>query len=202
MKKSLISLAAALFLSINSAVFAARLAVERVVDGDTLALSDGRKVRLIGVDTPESRASAKLNRDARREKKDRETIKALGRRATAFTKRLVEGEEVELRFDQANAARKNLDRYGRTLAYVYVKTDRTAAWVDKDVRESEVYRNGLVNGIIIFAGYGRAYTSHPFSMKDDFLRYDRSAREANRGLWKEDAPARKRPALSQIETEE
>ena len=45
---------------------AQQLTVSRVVDGDTFELSDGRTVRLIGVDTPEKHMSSKLRRDARR----------------------------------------------------------------------------------------------------------------------------------------
>lgn len=63
--------------------------VERVVDGDTLLLTNGERVRLIGVDTPEVHQSKKLYRDAKRSGRDIKTIKALGRRASAFTKKMV-----------------------------------------------------------------------------------------------------------------
>ncbi|MFA6610563.1 MAG: thermonuclease family protein, partial [Candidatus Omnitrophota bacterium] len=94
-------------------------AVERVTDGDTIKLSDGRKVRLIGVDTPEVHYSNKLVRDAKRSRKDVKTIQALGKRASKFTKGLLEGSRVRLEYDVTKK-----DKYGRFLAYVY-KEDGT-----------------------------------------------------------------------------
>jgi len=58
----------------------------RVVDGDTIILSNGEKVRLIGVDTPET-------------KHPRKPIEYYGKEATAFTKRMVEGKLVRLGYD-------------------------------------------------------------------------------------------------------
>lgn len=76
--------------------------VQRVVDGDTLLLTGGERVRLIGVDTPES-----VKPDA--------PVEPLGREASDFTKRMAEGKDVRLEFD-----RERVDQYGRTLAFVYV----------------------------------------------------------------------------------
>ncbi len=75
-------------------------ACDRVVDGDTVVLDGGEKVRLIGVDTPET-------------KDPRRPVQYFGREASAFTKKLVEGKLVRLEYD-----RTRRDRYGRTLAYL------------------------------------------------------------------------------------
>lgn len=80
--------------------------VERVVDGDTLLLDGGEKVRLIGVDTPES-------------VHPRKPVQRLGKEAAAFTRGLVEGEPVRLTYDWDPA-----DRYGRTLAYAHLRDGR------------------------------------------------------------------------------
>jgi micrococcal nuclease len=72
----------------------------RVVDGDTLVLDGQETVRLIGVDTPET-------------KEPREPVEAFGQEAYEFTKSLVEGRKVRLEFDL-----ERIDKYGRTLAYV------------------------------------------------------------------------------------
>jgi len=77
--------------------------VKRVVDGDILLLTNGERVRLIGVDTPEVHESKKLYRDAERTGRDIKTIKALGKKASAFTKSVVDRKEVRLEYDQANA---------------------------------------------------------------------------------------------------
>lgn len=73
---------------------------ERVIDGDTVVLDGGERVRLIGVDTPEVHHPKK-------------PVQYFGRQASAFTERLVEGKLVRLEFDQTRR-----DRYGRTLAYL------------------------------------------------------------------------------------
>ena len=136
--------------------------VKRAVDGDTLVLETGERVRLIGIDTPEMHESDKLFRDARRSGQDVKTIQALGRRAYEFTKNLVEGKRVSLEFDV-----EKRDKYGRILAYVYLK-DGT-----------------FVNAEIVKQGYASLMT-YPPNVKyvDLFSRLYREARENNRGLWK------------------
>ena len=126
--------------------------VERVVDGDTLLLQSGERVRLIGVDTPETKHPSK-------------PVQYFGKEASAFTRRIVERKRVRLEFDQANAARGHKDRYGRTLAYVFLE-DGT-----------------LLNAEIIKQGYGHAYTQFPFSHLEEFRQLEREAREQGRGLW-------------------
>src|SRR5690242_17209406 len=74
----------------------ARLHVRRVVDGDTLLLSNKERVRLIGVDTPEWHESAKLHKDAERTHRDAQTIQALGERAARFVSEVLDHREVRL----------------------------------------------------------------------------------------------------------
>ena len=76
--------------------------VVRVVDGDTLLLEDGIRVRLLGVDTPET-------------KRPDHPVEALGPEATAFTKNFIGSQPIRLEYD-----RERRDRFGRVLAYVYV----------------------------------------------------------------------------------
>ena len=141
----------------------ADILVTRAVDGDTLVLETKERVRLIGIDTPEMHESEKLFRDAERTKQDVKTIQALGRRAYEFTRNLVEGKRVSLEFDV-----EKHDKYGRILAYVYLK-------------------NGtFVNAEIVKQGYASLMT-YPPNVKyvDLFTNLYRQARENNRGLWKE-----------------
>ncbi len=66
--------------------------VIRVVDGDTLKIRYWGKeesIRLIGIDTPESRVNKKAKRDAKRTGQDIETIIAMGKRATEYVESLV-----------------------------------------------------------------------------------------------------------------
>ena len=126
---------------------ASTAAVKRVIDGDTVELTTSEKIRLIGVDTPET-------------KDPRKPVQYFGKEATAFTQRLVEGKRVRLEYDQ-----QRQDKYGRTLAYVYLD-DGT-----------------FVNAEIIRQGYGFAYTRFPFTYLEQFRQLEREAREAKRGLW-------------------
>lgn len=71
--------------------------VSRVIDGDTIELSTGKCVRLIGVDTPKE-------------------VEYYGEEASAFTKRMAEDKTVRLEFDV-----EQRDRYGHLLAYVYLE---------------------------------------------------------------------------------
>ena len=90
-------------LFISTIAFAETFVVERVVDGDTIKLSTGERVRLIGVDTPET-------------VHPRKPVEYFGKEASAFTKRLCEGKVVRLEYDQTTR-----DKYGRLLAYVYLE---------------------------------------------------------------------------------
>lgn len=77
----------------------------RVVDGDTVIAQVGGeelRVRLIGIDTPETVAPD-------------QPVECFGPAASEFTHRRLEGEDVELEFDV-----ERLDPYGRTLAYVWL----------------------------------------------------------------------------------
>lgn len=76
--------------------------VKRVIDGDTIELSDGKRVRYIGIDTPEVVAPGKL-------------VECFGELAREENKRLVEGKTIFLEKDVSE-----IDKYGRLLRYVYV----------------------------------------------------------------------------------
>ncbi len=76
-----------------------------VVDGDTIIVetnNKNEKVRLIGVDTPETVHPLK-------------PVEDFGKEASDFTRRMVEGKKVRLEFDW-----QLRDKYGRLLAYVYL----------------------------------------------------------------------------------
>lgn len=136
--------------------------VTRVVDGDTLRLSSGEKVRLIGVDTPEVYYSDKLLMDSKRRGADIKMTQSLGAKASRFTKDLCLNKRVRLEYDI-----ERYDRYGRVLAYVYLE-DGT-----------------FVNAKIIEEGYGQIMTIPPnVRHADHFRRLEREARDGNKGLWK------------------
>jgi micrococcal nuclease len=139
--------------------------VLRVVDGDTLTINhNGRKesIRLIGIDTPESKPNKKARKDATRNSEDLATIVGLGKEAAKFVKTLVHpGDPISIEFD-----RQIRDKYGRLLGYVYL-ADGT-----------------MLNEEIVRAGYANLMTYPPnVRYRDRFLRAYHEARENNRGLW-------------------
>jgi len=76
--------------------------VTRVIDGDTIEIEDGKKVRYIGIDTPET-------------VDPRKPVQCFGVEASNRNKQLVEGKKVRLEKDVSE-----IDKYGRLLRYVYV----------------------------------------------------------------------------------
>ena len=141
-------------LLIATASYAQTYTVERVIDGDTLKLTNGERVRLIGIDTPESKPNDKAKRDSKRAGQDIETITKMGQEATKFVKRLVtEGKEVKLEFDV-----QEKDKYGRLLAYVYVPSclpECPASFPGTYyfVKDMGKYWHIFLNATIIKAGY-------------------------------------------------
>lgn len=119
----------------------------RVIDGDTIELLGGERVRYIGMDTPEMRP-----------------VEAYAKAATHANRELVEEEMVRLVTDV-----EERDRYGRLLAYVYV---------DGTFVNAELVRRGLAQ-----------VATYPPNVRhqEHFLKLQREAREAGRGLWSDDA---------------
>jgi micrococcal nuclease len=83
-------------------------AVTNVVDGDTIDINMSGKterVRLIGVDTPET-------------KKPNAPVQCFGPQASDYTHKTLTGKSVRLEADPQD---DNRDRYGRLLRYVYLQ---------------------------------------------------------------------------------
>ena len=85
--------------------------VVRVVDGDTIVVSPNEKVRLIGVDTPET-------------KHPKKAVECFGKEATQFTRDAVEDKTIRLVLDEVNMRSQHKDKYGRTLVYAYLDDGR------------------------------------------------------------------------------
>ncbi len=151
--------------------------VVRVIDGDTIVVSIPKttfnnrktlknlkfKIRLIGIDTPESRPNRRAKIQSRESNRDIKTIIKLGKKAKAFTQGLLTGHKfVFLEFDI-----QPQDRYGRLLAYVWLPDGR------------------MLNKEIICKGYAYPLTIPPnVKYKDRFLRCFHHARENKLGLWR------------------
>ncbi len=123
--------------------------VKRVYDGDTIVLADGRHIRYIGINAPEI---------------DHENKKAepFGYAAKKYNKTLVLSKVVRLEFDK-----QIHDRYGRTLAYVFLNNGE------------------FVNKLMIEKGYAYCLFRSPNKNYDQvFLQSQRNAMSAKRGIWR------------------
>jgi micrococcal nuclease len=92
--------------------------VRRVVDGDTLLLESGARVRLVGIDTPEIAGEHTL-------------AEAWGAEASRFTKDFVKRSDGRVRLTFGN---ERIDDYGRYLAFV---------WIGDKLLNEELVRAGL-----------------------------------------------------------
>jgi micrococcal nuclease len=122
------------------------------VDGDTILVrgANGRneRVRYIGVDTPES-------------VKPNSPVECYGHEASDFNKQLVQGRRVRLVPDQEAE-----DKYGRSLAFVYVG-------------------DTFVNAELVKNGYARTLEIAPNTSKAGYLAgLERVAIRTNKGLWR------------------
>jgi endonuclease YncB( thermonuclease family) len=128
--------------------------VASVEDGETVTLTDGRKVRLAGVKAPAAPLGWKGD--------DPWPFVA---EATDALTQLASGGEVELRFDERRG-----DRHGHVLAQVYVTKDTARVWV-----QEALLRQGLAR-VYSFPDM-RACVN-------ELLTAERNARAARRGLWR------------------
>lgn len=124
-----------------------KVLVERILDGDTVELSDGRKVRYLGVDTPELKDGDCYAKEAKQ-----------------FNESLVLLKEVELELDD-----NPTDMYGRTLAYVWLKTGSGER---------------MVNEELLLKGYARTLFIPPNNKyKSELQAAEAAAVASGAGLW-------------------
>jgi len=129
--------------------------ISRVVDGDTVELSEGTKIRLIGVNSPESTTRTE----------------PYGKEASNYTKSSLTGKTVYLEKDVSET-----DQYGRLLRYVWID-------VPKEITDSEI-KTKMFNAILVENGYAQVSTYPPdVKYRDYFTKYNMDARNAKKGLW-------------------
>lgn len=136
--------------------------VVRVVDGDTIEvkLDSGtvEKVRLIGVDTPETKDPSK-------------PVEPYGKEASDYTTSKLNGKTVYLELDV-----QQRDKYGRLLAYVWLA-------IPKSTSDDELKAN-LFNTQLLTDGYARLLTIPPdVKYSNQFVKFEQEARTASKGLW-------------------
>lgn len=128
--------------------------VKRVIDGDTIELVDGRKLRYIGIDTPEIVDPNK-------------PIGCFGSEAALKNTELVLGKEIYLEKDVSDK-----DKYGRLLRYVYLKDPQNQT------------QNLMVNQYLVAEGFAQVSTYPPdIKFQKLFLEAQTEARSSQKGLW-------------------
>ena len=135
--------------------------IVRAVDGDTAVVRvDGqeRRVRLLGVDTPETVHPNK-------------PVQFYGKEASNFTKESLNGKRVWLEYD-ANPQ----DRYNRHLAYVWLANPKT-------INESTI-RENMFNARLLLGGYAKVMIIRPNKRYEaEFKKFEAEARQAKLGVW-------------------
>ena len=135
--------------------------VTRVVDGDTAVINvDGqdRRVRLLGVDTPETVHPNK-------------PVQFYGKEASNFTKQSLTGQRVWLEYDK-----NPQDRYNRHLAYIW--TAKPANITDATIRRD------MFNARLLLGGYAKVLIIKPNTRyAKEFAELESEARSSRRGVW-------------------
>jgi micrococcal nuclease len=132
------------------------VSVSRVIDGDTIELNDGRIVRLVGINTPESTSRTE----------------DFGKEASKYTNSKLKGKQIWIQKDVSNT-----DRYGRLLRIIWFA-------IPLDDRNEEEIRNKMFNADLVVNGYAEPSTYPPdVKYSDFFVKFAREARELNSGLW-------------------
>lgn len=130
--------------------------VTKVIDGDTIEIDTGQKIRYIGIDTPETQHPTK-------------GLECFGQEAKAKNKELIEGRRVRLIRDVSET-----DRYGRLLRYVYLT----------DITPSASSEGFFVNEYLVKEGYAYAATFPPdIKYNDYFKKLQDQAMQDKKGLW-------------------
>ena len=127
--------------------------VQRVIDGDTIVLESGERVRFIGVNTPEAN-------------------EPFGSEATEFTRNALEGKTIWLQQDTTNR-----DRYDRLLRYIWLEVPRQST-NEKEIRQLMFNAILVSKGYAQPATYP-PNTSH----SELFQELGREARIQHLGLW-------------------
>lgn len=143
-----------------------KVTVASVVDGDTLwvynSTNDKIKVRLIGVNTPESVSSDK-NKNCDQ-----------GNIASEYTKKeLIKGKTIYLQYDK-----ERQDKYGRVLAYIWL-TDKV------DLNDINNIKENMFNAILLKEGYANTmFVGENTFYKKEFTYIKNNAKNNKIGFWK------------------
>lgn len=131
-----------------------------VYDGDTIEVAELGRVRLLGIDVPESAASDRDRFYQRQFRIAEPTLRSVARQAKEFVIAAAQGKTVRLEFD-----RQRTDAYGRRLAYVYLPD------------------GALLNLVLVDRGLATVFRRADFLRKEQFFAAEKKARGRQIGIW-------------------
>ncbi len=131
-----------------------RVKVSRAVDGDTIVLEDGRKIRYLNMDTPET-------------VKENTPIRCFGKEASHANADIVDRREILMVGDK-----EDTDKYGRELRFVFL--------LGEDTNRKEQ----SVNAWLVRKGYARVSIIKPNdTFAQTFRDLEREAKNQSIGVW-------------------
>ena len=137
--------------------------LRKVIDGDTIELGDGRKVRMLGIDAPETEHSPRA--------KHRGTADCFAKESTDYLKKLLSSKKLYLYLDPS---KNSHDKYGRVLAYIFVK-------------DGAQFRNANLEMIKSGYAYEYSYKGESYLFQREFKEAQSLAKENKLGLWADGA---------------
>jgi micrococcal nuclease len=146
------------------------VSIVQVIDGDTVVVQRGTKrehLRLIGIDTPESRPNRRAERQSHDRGIDQRQIIQYGHQAANYTRSLLpKRSTVFIEYDVDNR-----DHYQRLLGYLWLPNGK------------------MVNQEIVRAGYAYLLTVPPnVRYREQLAKAFSEARKNQRGLWSSKRP--------------
>ena len=131
-----------------------------VYDGDTVKVEGVGKVRLLGIDTPETTASYRDDYYVKRYGISAERLRQIARKAKTFVIDKTKGQQVFLEIDT-----ERYDSYGRLLAYLSLSNGE------------------MVNRTLIEKGFASTYRRAEYRLKGEFLAIEKRVKSNNKGMW-------------------
>ena len=149
--------------------------ITRVIDGDTVdatIVGVKTRIRLLGIDTPET-------------VHPRKEIEKFWKEASDFARNSLEWKTVWLTYDY-----EPIDHYGRRLAYIWQCSGSFS--------EASCI---LFNSQIVSQGYGRMERRFQFRFYDDFITFEKDAKDAKKWIWSDSEVAKEYNKLASEEKE-
>jgi len=133
-----------------------------IYDGDTFEIQPLGRVRLLGIDTPESKDSERDRYYLSHDQLSRKRLRQIALEAKKFCIEQLKGQQVRLEFDADKT-----DKYQRSLVYLFLPDGR------------------MLNRVLLEKGLASVFRRYDFRYKEEFITLEEQARAEQRGLWRQ-----------------